>query len=233
MPIFRRIIEIGVMSFARVVFALSLLLLLPLSAGAAEAPKGKLIKKCQDAAGKWHYGDTAAEECAKSRITEISETGVKRKEIAAPPTEQELREREARQGEIERERRLAEEQKRRDELLLSTYGHEDDIAYTRDRKLAQLESAIKASEDTLQSLRAALARLEAQAAEESRGGKPVPAPTAKNIAQTKNQIATHEAAIQAKRKEQETVRRQAAADLARYRELKKAPAAKDAKNGKK
>ncbi len=221
------------MSFARAIFILSLTLLLPLSAGAADDTKGKRIKKCQDAAGKWHYGDTAAEECARSKITEISEKGVKKKEIAAPPTEQEVREREARRDETEKERKLAEEKKRRDELLLSTYGHEDDIAYNRDRKLAQLESAIKASEDTLQSLRAALARLEAQATEESRGGSPVPAPTAKSIAQTKNQIATHEAAVQAKRKEQEAVRQQATADLARYRELKQqAPAAKNDKKKK-
>lgn len=219
------------MSFARTLFTLFLTLLLPLSAGAAD-PKGKLIKKCQDAAGKWHYGDSAAEECAKSKITEITEAGTKKKEIAAPPTEQELREREARKGEFEREQKQAEEKKRRDELLLSTYGHEDDIAYTRDRKLAQLESMVKASEDTLKSLRAALARLEAQATEESRGGKRVPEQTAKSIAQTKNQISTHEAAVQAKRKEQETVRQQAATDLARYRELKKAPAAKDDKKKK-
>lgn len=221
------------MSFFRTVLVLSLILLLPLSAGAADATKGKLIKKCQDAAGKWHYGDSAAEECAKSKVTEISETGIKKKEIAAPPTEQEIREREARKDELEQERKLAEEKRRRDELLLSTYGHEDDIAYTRDRKLAQLESAVKASEDTLKSLRAALVRLEAQAAEESRGGKPVPAQTAKSIAQTRNQIATHEAVVQAKRKEQEGVRKQAVTDLERYRELKKAPPPKDARNGKK
>jgi hypothetical protein len=204
-------------------------LALPLAAGAAEAPQGKRIKKCQDAAGKWHYGDTAAAECAKSRITEISEQGIKKKEIAAPPTEQELKEREARKDEIERERKLAEDKKRRDDLLLSTYGHEDDIGYSRDRKLAQIESSIKASEDTLKSLRAALARLEAQAADESRGGKPVPAPTAKNIAQTKSQIATHEAVVQTKRQEQEAVRQQAAADLERYRELKKGAAPKSDK----
>lgn len=206
---------------------LFLMVALPLSAGAAEAPKGKLIRKCQDASGKWHYGDSAAAECAKSKITEISEQGTKKKEIAAPPTEQELKEREARKDEIERERKLAEDRRRRDDLLLSTYGHEDDIGYTRDRKLAQIESSIAASEETLKSLRAALARLEAQAAEESRGGKPVPAPTAKSIAQTKSQIVSHEAAVQAKRKEQEAVRRQAAADLERYRELKKAPSPKD------
>lgn len=208
------------MSRLRPVPLLFAALLAPLAATAADAPKGALIKKCQDAAGRWHYGDTAAEECAKSKITVITGGGVKKTEIAAPPTEAELKEREARKNETEREQKLAEEKKRRDALLLSTYGHEDDIGYARDRKLALLEGSIKASEETLKSLRAALERLEAQAAEEARGGKPASAATAKNIAATQTQIANHEAAIRAKRKEQEAVRQQAAAELARYRELR-------------
>lgn len=217
------------MSLSRI--ALVLLFLgsaLPLSATAAE-PKGKLIKKCQDTAGRWHYGDNADAACAKSKVTEISQEGVKKKETAAPLTEQELKERELRKDEIEREQKQTEEQKRRDGLLLATYGHEDDIGYTRDRKLAQLESSIKASEETIKSLRALLARLETQASEDSRGGKAALPETAKNIAQTKSRIMNHEAAVQSKRQEQETVRKQAVADLARYRELKKAPAPKDTK----
>ncbi|MBI3574508.1 MAG: hypothetical protein HY083_02450 [Gammaproteobacteria bacterium] len=213
------------MSLAHVTLVLLLLgFALPLSATAAD-PKGtgKLIKKCQDAAGKWHYGDNADVACAKSKITEISQEGIKKKETAAPLTEQELKERELRKDEIENERKQMEKQKRQDELLLSTYSHEDDISYTRDRKLAQLENSIKASEETLKSLRAVLVRLETQASEESGGGKTVPPQTAKNIAQTKSQITNHEAAVQSKRQEQEAVRKQAAADLERYRELKKAP----------
>ncbi|MEK7261813.1 MAG: hypothetical protein AAB194_00735 [Pseudomonadota bacterium] len=219
------------MSLSHVTLALLLLgFALPLSATAAE-PKGagKLIKKCQDAAGKWHYGDNAAAECAKSKIIEINQEGIKKKETAAPLTEQELKERELRKDEIEHERKQTEEQKRRNELLLSTYGHEDDISYTRDRKLAQLENSIKASEETLKSLRAVLTRLETQASEESHGGKTMSPQTAKNIAQTKSQIKNHEAVVQNKRQEQEAVRKQAAADLERYRELKKAPVPKDTK----
>ncbi len=217
------------MSLARVRWLLLLLgFSLPLSTPAAE-PQGKLIKKCQDAAGKWHYGDNADAACAKSKITEISERGTKKKEIAPPPTEQELKERELRKDELERERKQGEGKKRRDELLLSTYGHEDDIAYTRDRKLAQLENSVNASEETLKLLRAVLARLETQATEESRGGKVVSPQTAKSIAQTKSQIANHEAAVQGKRQEQEAVRKQVATDLERYRELKKVPVPKDPK----
>lgn len=179
------------------------------------------IRKCKDATGRWHYGDTAADECAKSKITVINEQGVARKEIAAPPTAADLQQR----ADLVAQQEKAKEQAKQDELLLSSYAHEADVLYVRDRKLSQIESSIKASEETLKSLRAALTRLQAQAAEEQKSGK-VSEQTAKGMEQTEAQIAKHEAVIAGKRKEQEMVRARAETDLARYRELKKAvPAA--------
>jgi len=192
-----------------------------LAASSADNDKGPKIKKCKDATGKWHYGDDAAEECAQSKVTVISEKGFTKKVIAAPLTETELKERELKKEELEKEQKSAEDQAKRDALLLSTYGVEDDINYVRDRKVAQIESSIHASEETLKSLRGALARMEAQAADESKGDKTAAEQTAKNIAQTKTQITRHEAVVATRRKEQEDIRNQYAADLARYRELKK------------
>lgn len=198
-------------------------LFLPVTGALAE--KDTTIKKCKDATGRWHYGDTAANECAKSKITVMSDEGTTKKVIAAPPTEQELKDREARRESIEAEQARVEEQKRKDALLLSTYGVEDDIIYIRDRKIAQIEASVKASEETLKPLRAALTRLEAQATDESKDAKAAEA-TAKNIELTRNQIARHEGAVAVKRQEQEALRKQYAEELERYRELKKkAPAA--------
>ena len=212
---------------------LALALTLPFI-GAQAADKGQSIKKCRDATGQWHYGDTAAEECAKSKITVITEQGTTKKVIAAPPTEQELKEREARRETEETEQKKAEEQTRKDALLLSTYGVEGDITYIRDRKIAQVEAQIKASEETLKSLRAALTRMEAQAADESKGGKEgADKSTAKNIEQTRAQIERHGNAIAAKRKEQEDLRRQYAQELERYREIKKSQAVKAPPTAKK
>lgn len=188
----------------------------------AHAADGPTIKKCKDATGKWHYGDTAAEECARSQVTEITDEGTTKKVIAAPPTEQELKAREAQRETIEAEKAKAEEQARKDALLLSTYGVEDDIIYVRDRKIAQIEASIKASEETLKSLRAALTRMEAQAADESKDAKAAKA-TAKNIELTRGQITRHEAAVAVKRQEQETLRKQYALELERYRQLKNKP----------
>lgn len=193
-----------------------------LPAAAAES-KGVTIKKCRDAAGKWHYGDTAATACAHSKVTIINEQGIKKREIAAPLTSEQLRAREQRQAEAQQ----AQEQAKRDELLLATYAHEADIIYIRDRKLAQLESMIKASTDTLVPLRATLKRLQAQAAAEEKAQQNVSEQTAKALEQTRSQIGKHEAAIAQKRREQETIKAQAQADLERYRELKSQAARAD------
>lgn len=187
------------------------------------ADTGPKIRKCQDTTGKWHYGDSAAEECARSKIIEISEQGTKKKEIAAPLTEKELEERAQRKGAEEEQLKQTQERAKKDELLLSAYAHEDDIVYVRDRKIAQIDTLIRASEETLKSLRAALTRMETQATDEKAGNKSASEQTSKAITQTQQQIAKHEEAIVAKRQEQETLRRQYATEIERYRELKKSP----------
>ncbi len=177
--------------------------------------KGPTIKKCQDATGKWHYGDSAAAACSQSKITVMSEQGIKRKEIAAPLTRDELKEREQRDD----DRTKAKEQAKQDELLLATYANEADITYIRDRKLAQVESMIRASTDTLNPLRATLARLQTQAETEQKGGA-VAEQTTKALEQTQQQIVKHESTIAQKRQEQEHIRARSEQELARYRTLK-------------
>lgn len=180
------------------------------------------IKKCKDATGQWHYGDTAATECAQSTVTVMTDEGTTKKVIAAPPTAQELKEREAHQEVEKAEQQKAKDQARKDALLLSSYGSEKDIIYIRDRKVTQVETIIQASNETLKSLRAALARMEAQA-NESKGS--LDKTTAKNIEQTKAQIARHEGIIAEEQQEQDALRKQYAEELQRYREIKKQPSA--------
>jgi len=206
------------------VFILALGLCLPVTG--IHAASGPTIKKCKDATGQWHYGDSAAQECAKSKITVMSDEGTTKKVIAAPPTAEELKEHEARQETESAEKQRATDQAKKDAVLLSTYGGEDDINYIRDRKIAQIETSIKASEETLKNLRAALVRMEAQAADEGKGDKAADQSTVKNIEQTRKQIARHEGVVAEKRKEQEALRKQYADETERYREIKKNQAAR-------
>ncbi len=140
--------------------------------------------------------------------------------IRAPATEEELAARERDKAEMEEAKKRAAEQAKIDRQLLATYGHEDDIIYIRDRKLVQIESTIVAAIATLKPLRAALVRMEQEAATAKKGSQ-----AAKDlqtqVIKTKQQIARHETAMAAKRKEQEAIRARADADLERYRELKR------------
>jgi len=192
-------------------------------ASAADAKKGSRIKKCQDAAGQWHYGDSADEECARSKVIELDARGVKRKEIAAPLTEAELKAREQNREQEEKARKIVEEQQRRDQQLLATYAIEDDIIMTRDRKISDIGAQISASLETLKSLRASLEKLQKQASEEQRTTKQVSPQTTKTISNNEAQIAKHEAYVEKMKRDQEATRVEYQSELERFRELKRKP----------
>lgn len=212
-------------SFRLLLMTLALAAAVP-ALGADNKDDLKGIKKCRDAAGKWHYGDNADEACAQSKVTVMTNQGVAKKEIAAPLTTEQLKQRE----QLETDSQRAQERARQDQLLLSTYANEEDITYIRDRKLAQVDSVIRASTDTLSPLRKTLARLEAQADAEQKTGA-VSDQTTKALEQTRRQIAKHEGVIAQKHEEQQQIRARAAEDLAHYRALK-AQAAKPTNESK-
>lgn len=196
----------------------SLLLAAPVFAADGGGTPSFKIKKCRDANGEWHYGDNASQACANSPITVLNEQGVTVKKIAAPPTPAELKAR-AEQAKIaEHEKHLAEQQALHDKELLATYASESEITAQRDRRLHEIDTIIGAAAATAQTLKATLARMEAQAADEQRHGAIKP-DTTRNIARTKEQIARQETLIQDQQKEQAALRVRYAADLKRYREL--------------
>lgn len=172
----------------------------------AASAAGQKIAKCQDAQGRWHYGDNAAESCA-SKVTVINDKGLKMREIAAPLTAAEREQRAKAEAHAETQRRDKEAQQKRDRQLLATYATEADIHAGRDRRLHDLDAHITAAEDTLKTLRATLERLQGQG-------------DAQGVAKTQAQIARHDAALAERKKEREAIQAQFDADLARYRELK-------------
>ena len=183
-----------------------------ISAAAVSADTKARINKCQDAQGRWHYGDTAAAACAQAKIEVMDQRGLRVKEVAAPPTAAELKAREAQTEASERAKQEAAERAKRDKQLLATYGHEDDIALGRDRRLADVKAQMTTIESTLETLRATLKRMQAQSG------------AAANIAKTEAQIAKQEASLAERVREQELIRTRYTEELTRYRELKGAPA---------
>ncbi len=179
-----------------------------------------VIKKCRGANGEWYYGDNVGQACAHSRVTELNNTGIATKELAAPLTSAQLKERNATLAKSEKNKKKAMAKARRDRILLSQYASAGDITYVRDRKIADIKGLIQGEQDTLKSLKNTLPRLQAQEIAERPTNKGAADGTAQIIADTKAQIATHEENIQKDQAEIVTVRKQAAADLVLFRKLK-------------
>ncbi|MHB8550485.1 MAG: hypothetical protein ACYDB8_05875 [Acidiferrobacterales bacterium] len=179
-----------------------------------------VIKKCQDANGEWHYGDNAGRECAHSKVIEITNSGVKTKELAAPLTPAQLKAHAAEFAQAAKEKAKARARARRDRILLSMYASSDDITYVRNRKISDVNGLIEGEKDTLKPLQATLSRLQAEEAAQKSTNKAEAAATAKVIANTEAQIAKHKENIKKEQQEIVAIRQQAAADLARYRKLK-------------
>jgi len=193
----------------------------PVLAAEPGAKDKQRIKKCKDSAGKWHYGDKADEMCGKSKIIELDQRGVKRKEVAPPLTKAQLAEREANKAALEEEKRQAEAKKKRDEQLLAGYTHEDDIITISKRKSAEIEAQISSAQETLKSLGKSAERLKSQEADEMRTTKKVSPHLKKSLESNRSQTARQEEKIKSLRAEQAALIKKYNDDLERFRELKR------------
>ena len=137
-----------------------ILLILPVLLGLPVT--GSAISKCQDADGKWHYGDNAASVCGDAKITIIDKRGRKIDEVPPPMTVEEYNALEA------EEKRIAEEEKlqaRRDlekRRILAIYPREDSIIRARDDRLMGMDKNIRLQEELLDDMRLEMKQLEAK-----------------------------------------------------------------------
>ena len=123
------------------------------------------IKKCKDADGKWHYGDTAVEQCENSKVTTLDDRGFITKEQEAPKTEEELALEADQRALVEKEEkaRLADEEEKR--RILSIYETESDIDRLRDNQLDSVQSNIDVHKAYLKGMDSRIARNKATLAE--------------------------------------------------------------------
>ena len=168
------------------------------------------IKKCQDADGKWHYGDHAAFECEQSaRITEIDEEGQKVREIEAPPTQEELDAKRRAEEQTSEQEAAEAVQARLDQRLLVTYDSSESILQTRDALLAAIDSATEAD-------RILRDRLKDEYDELQAGGNEDDAARLESI---KRQIAAFDESIKDRLAKREIAREKYDTDYRRYQEL--------------
>ncbi|MGQ0657234.1 MAG: hypothetical protein ACT4NU_03930 [Chromatiales bacterium] len=202
-------------------------LLVVLNAGLAATAAAE-IKCWTNKDGVRECGNVVPPEYSQQEQTELSDTGVTTGRIERARTPEEL----------EQERQVAaakadEEHKRREQAaadreLLQTYSSEDEIILARDGKIADIESRIKLTESHIEKLTKNLTDIIDHAAAMERRGEQPGAKTVSDIESVRAQIRYQAAFIAAKHADQDVVRRQYDAELARYREMKSNVAAPDA-----
>ena len=107
------------------------------------------IIMCKDAAGKTYSSDRPIMECADRPIREFGKSGVLRREIPAPLTAEQKR-----QKQLDEEKRKAEEaaladQRQADRAILARYGKESDIEVARKRTLEITQEQLKRQTEEL------------------------------------------------------------------------------------
>lgn len=129
------------------------------------------IAKCQDAGGKWHYGDNADAACGNARITIIDGTGRKIEEIDEPKTIEEINAEKAeeKRKELEEAENARREQERK--RILAIYPTESSIIQARDDRLRGMDKNIRLQEELLEPMRLGLKDLEAKVATAQGGAK--------------------------------------------------------------
>lgn len=126
------------------------------------ASNAHAIKKCQDAEGKWHYGDGAAKECDTAKVTELNNRGFVKGEEEAPKTKEQI---EAERETVEKleEMRLAQQKEKEErERILSVYQSESDIDRQLDNQIYSVDSSITVHQVYLKGMAEKIARLEKQ-----------------------------------------------------------------------
>jgi hypothetical protein len=177
-----------------------------------------------DEDGRIHFGDAVPPEAAKGEREIINEHGVTIQTLPREPTDEEIAAWELAASVAESDRLRAEELKRRDSVLLSTYMSVAEIQELRDRRRELLDGRIRVTELYLDNLRNKLAKLQQDASHfQPYSPDPNAAPIhdwlAKELANTLNSILVYEQTLIGTRTQQNNLVAKFEDDISRFRIL--------------
>lgn len=192
---------------------------LGLALGVLALPVAAQLYRWVDDDGKVHFSDRLPPEATGKARVELSDDGTPVREVEAAKTREEW----LREQEIERVRRetqaLVDKQRRADEILLRSYRSVDDLLMMRDGKIAAIDVMIQQIKGNIRRLQNRINRLQADAADRERAGKPIPPSTEEDIAATKESIEGDLAQILRHERAKQEIFETFAKDLDRFRRL--------------
>lgn len=189
----------------------------------AQGTGGAKIYCWKNAKGQTECGDRAPAD-PKGDVRELSKRGITVETKPPPPTaeQRKAQEEEAARRKVEQEQ-LA-QRKRTDQIMLDTYGSADEIELKRKREVGLLESRITSLEANIRNANDRQTDVQRRMDELNRNKKPVPQAMTDELAHIGQERVQHYNQIAKYKQEIAAVNKDLAAQIARYRELKGAPA---------
>lgn len=178
--------------------------------------------KWVDEDGNTHFGDKIPDKYLSKEHKELNAQGavVQKHEEVREETPEERKEKN-RLERLEREKKKeAEEQAKRDRVLLDTYTTERDLIAARKARLDAVESQLQLSESIINHAKRKLEITEKQITRIKAGGKEVPQNISDKMKAEEKQLATHHKVAASHQQRKEEINKQFDAYIARFRELK-------------
>jgi hypothetical protein len=195
--------------------ALAALLLL-----APPALKAAKIKCWTNNEGVRECGNVVPPEYAQQGHEEVSSRGLTLRTNARAKTPEEIEAERQEQARLDAQRKLDEEQAKRDRILLATYATEYDMRLAHKGKVAAIDTRITHAEHLVKKLKEKLVELIQAAANQERGGKEVSDDTLAAISDVKQQIAEQQKFIKDRKDEKKLINARFDDELAHFRRLK-------------
>ena len=176
------------------------------------------LYKWVDEQGVTHYGETIPPEYADKDNIQFSDQGkiIKKNEKVSADQKQARKEQEAKKR---AEEKSAFEQRRKDNMLLSTFSNENEIDLARDRNLQQVDAVINSIQLLHKSALQSLESYHQEAAQRTKAGKQIPGSLQADITDTENQVKKLQQDLTRALEKSAAVRASYEADKVRYREL--------------
>lgn len=182
------------------------------------APSARAARTfCCDDHGTRVCGDVLPAACSSKGYSEFNERGTRGPNHEAPLTEAQQAARDAEMKKKNAAEKLALDQQRRDQALLSTYANEGDLDNARDRALAEVDRSTKQIQDKLEQFLKEQKKLKTDVA--ASAGQEMPQDLKEQISRNNLNIKTQQDAIVSKKQELEQIKAKFEADRQRLREL--------------
>jgi len=173
---------------------------------------------CQDPnSGRRICGDSLPEQCRGRAYRVLDSGGNVIKEVGTPLTPEEKAERLLEQKRQKQLEEASREQRRKDQALLDTYATPEDIDFAQRKAEADVNVAIKATEDRISAARTKRKKFEDEA--EFYKKKTMPAELSKELRALDHEIRVQQDLLDVKKREFETIKAKYDADRKRYFEL--------------